>query len=141
MKKFLICSLFVALICASYFVGRFSAINGLSVYYKNSLKLAVPKGRPTYGLPLTEYVSILTVIRDNDTNEAIRITEAYLDLTILEAKERYSHIQQDDIAEINKVLYKVSAYKRRKTVRGNAIENYMPNPEMEDKINEFLERF
>lgn len=87
--------------------------------------LAFPINRPTYGIPLIEYHSVLSTLRKGDPDDVITRVEAFLDVAVFEAMHRRKALAGKDLALLDSCLVRVAHYRKeypRPIVQGDAKE-------------------
>jgi len=72
----------------------------------------VHKDWPTYGLPMVEYTTILSLIETEKIVRAKDYLNMFLDQSVQDAIDRYRTVSDRDREEIRKILIKAAEYRR-----------------------------
>jgi hypothetical protein len=93
-------------------VGFSMARHGITLYRHDGFRTVVHNDWPTYGLPLVEYTSILSLIEKQDTDKAKKRLNMFLDQSVQDAMDRYEIVSGREREEIRKALTKAAEYRQ-----------------------------
>jgi len=106
-------SVVIILCSVSFWLGRLSGSHGVITYSVGGIPTSFNRAWPTYGLPLVNYESILIMLQNRHSKEAIPHLEAFLDAAVYDAKCRHPLLQSEDLKDIDKGLAKVARYREQ----------------------------
>ncbi len=143
----------VVILCsASFWLGDVWRSRNVLTYEVDQIRVGFHTDWCTYGLPMTEYRTILAALRNGDTNTAIQKAECYLDLAVYDAKRRRPLLNGWRLEDFDKVLRATAQYREQypRPKPAPAVESTVPgfaewsarvekaNAEMEQEIDSFL---
>lgn len=96
---------------ALFWAGRWSYSRNIVTYSFKGNQVAVHLDWPTSGLPLAEYISVLTQLRSGATNEAIGNLEMLLDSTVADARSRRPRLPSAGTEQLDKALAYAARYR------------------------------
>ena len=103
----------IVLCVTSFWLGRLSGSKGVITYSANGCPTSFNRAWPTYGLPITEYTSILTMLRNGHSKEAIPYVDGCLEMAVYDAECRRPLLQGQDLETLDKVLVKAAHYREQ----------------------------
>ncbi len=106
-------SVALILCSASFWLGDQWRSRKVVTYEVDQFRVAFHTDWPTYGLPMTEYKTILAALRSGDTNTAIQKAECYLDLAVYDAKRRRPLLKGWRLDEFNKAVRAAAQYREQ----------------------------
>jgi hypothetical protein len=129
-----------AVLClAAFFVGRMSASHGIITYSVNGWTTSVNRAYPTYGLPLMEDSTLLMVLREGDTTNAIRVLDAFMELSLYDAMCRRPLLHGHDRETLDKVLAMAARYREQHPWQIDTSTNGFGNPEQLKQYEHWIE--
>jgi len=97
----------------SFWLGRSSSSHGVITYSVNGWPISFNRAWPTYGLPLVNYQSILQMLRDGRSTNAIPYLDGFLDMATYDAICRRPLLQSQEREVLDKAFIKVARYRER----------------------------
>jgi hypothetical protein len=110
--KFVGLAFVVCCLCA-FWLGHVSGKRKTGTYVVNGYTVAFDRSAPVYGLPITEYASVLTLLRNGKQDVAIARLEALMDMALFDAKARRAVLDGDALARLDKGIHVVAAYRKQ----------------------------
>lgn len=130
----------VALLCLmSFLFGKWSGTKNVITYSVGGTPTSFNVAWPLYGLNLTDNTSILFMLRNSHSEEAITQLEVYLDSAIYDAEYRRPLLHGRNLNELDKCLIYVANYREKFPRHVSIYTNNVPfSPYQLQQLNKWV---